>query len=205
MVDVQSTPLTPPLVKGRMQSKLHAFFTVQASAASTPTAHSPAICSSLATPSSQGSGSGQDVLPALERSRTDDKRMPDAQIRERVQVCRGYDKMKIFGNMDKRIAQLCSEFPFLSRATDVANLVKRWKAEYKKFVFANEKNKIQTSRRHKGRVVLLQRVPKTHTKANSVWRELRDWLLPLLSNLRRECNIVTVERFHTCVLEDVEF
>ena len=44
------------------------------------------------------------------------------------------------------------------------------------------------------------------TKLGSVASNvIRDWLLSLLSNLRRECNVVTVERFHSCVLEDAEF
>ena len=90
--------------------------------------------------------------------------MPDAEIRERVKVCRRYDELKSYGNGEKRIAKLCSEFPFLSNASNVANLVKMWKARYKKFNLDFGNTKIQTSRRHKGRVVIMQRVHSSHTK-----------------------------------------
>ena len=130
--------------------------------------------------------------------------MPDAEIRERVKVCRRYDELKSDGNGEKRIAKLCSEFPFLSNASNVANLVKMWKARYKKFDLDIGNNKIQTSRRHKGRVVIMQRVPSSRTKKTTVWNELGDWLLSLVANLRRECNVVTVEVFHKQMHQDLE-
>ena len=44
------------------------------------------------------------------------------------------------------------------------------------------------------------------TKLGSVASNvIRDRLPSLLSNLRRECIVVTVERFHSCALEDAEF
>ena len=53
-------------------------------------------------------------------------------------------------------------------------------------------------------MVIMQRVPCSRTKKTTVWNELGDWLLSLSANLRRECNVVTVEVFHKQMLEDPE-
>ena len=195
VADAQSTPVTPSTlvtpvntpVKARVQSSLHTFFTVQASAASQATDSSTAsplsqssqssqsqstTCASPISHSSQSSQSTQNSQGSEQEkkgSSLDEKRMPDAEIRERVKVCRRYDELKSYGNGEKRIAKLCSEFPFLSNANYVANLVKIRKARYKKFDLDIGNNKIQTSRRHKGRLVIMQRFPQqSHKKNNSL-------------------------------------
>ena len=69
---------------------------------------------------------------------------------------------------------------------------------------------------HKWRIVFFDAPPACWQDTNTMERfmtklgsvasnVIRDWLLSLLSNLRRECIVVTVERFHTCALEDAEF